>query len=243
MYLKTKWASLVSYGVTVDLLKDVLPIDRANISTVRRHLNRIAARAEAELGGEPSCLSQDNTAPRQGAADPVVVGIDGGYVRNWHAKKRHFEVVVGKSMVEKQCPRYFGLVQTHDPQPKRRVASVLQEQGLSMTQAMTFLTDGADNIRYLAHNMSPAANHLLDWFHLSMRLCVLGRYPEGLKHHNPEQAIDFADRIDKIKWCLWHDETDKALRRIRSLADDLAKVETSYPKMRRFIKKTKELLT
>ena len=35
LYLETKWASLVSFGVTVDLLKDVLPIDRANISTVR----------------------------------------------------------------------------------------------------------------------------------------------------------------------------------------------------------------
>ena len=28
----------------------------------------------------------------------VIVGIDGGYVRNWHDKKRNFEVIVGKSM-------------------------------------------------------------------------------------------------------------------------------------------------
>ena len=35
LYLESKWASLVSFGVTVDLLKDVLPIDRANASTVR----------------------------------------------------------------------------------------------------------------------------------------------------------------------------------------------------------------
>ena len=243
LYLETKWASLVSYGVTVVLLKDVLPIDRANSSTVRRHLNRIAARAEAELSSEPSCLSQGRPVARQAATDPAVVGIDGGYVRNWHAKKRHFEAVVGKSIVEKQRSRYFGLVQTHDHQPRRRVASILQEQGLSMTEAMTFLTDGADNVRNLAVDMSPSANHVLDWFHLSMRLCVLGRYPEGLKHYDPEQAVDFANRLDKIKWCLWHGKTDKALRRIRSLADDLAKVETSYPKMQRFIKKTKELLT
>ena len=75
-------ASLVSYGMTVDLLKDVLPIDRANISTVRRDLNKIAVRAEAELDGERPCPSQGAPDVRQAEADPVVVGIDGGYVRN-----------------------------------------------------------------------------------------------------------------------------------------------------------------
>ena len=241
LYLETKWASLVSYGMTVDLLKDVLPIDRPNISTVRRHLHKVAARAEAELSREPPCLSNRN--PGQGGTDPVVVGIDGGYVRNWHAKKRRFEVVVGKSIVGNQSDRYFGLVQTHDHQPKRRVASVLREQGLSADRNITFLTDGADNVRNLAVDMSPYANHLLDWFHLTMHLTVLGRYPEGLKHHNPKQADEIAGRLDKIKWCLWHGKTDKALRRIHALADDLEKIETGYPNMKRFIRKTGELHT
>ena len=243
LYLETRWASLVSYGMTVDLLKDVLPIDQANISTVRRHLNKIAARAEAELGDEPPCLSQGDLGSRQNGADPVVVGIDGGYVQNWHAKKRRFEAVVGKSIVKDQGDRYFGLVQTHDHRPQRRVASVLQEQGLSMAQQMTFLTDGADNVRNLAIDMSPSAKHLLDWFHLSMRFCVLSRYPEGLKHHNPKEAVELAGRLDKIKWCLWHGKTDKALRRIRSLADDLTKIDTAYPNMKRFIRKTNQLHT
>jgi hypothetical protein len=37
---------------------------------------------------------------RQGQVgqEPITVGIDGGYVRNWHDKKRNFEVIVGKSM-------------------------------------------------------------------------------------------------------------------------------------------------
>ncbi|MGI9437400.1 MAG: ISKra4 family transposase [Geminicoccaceae bacterium] len=243
LYLESKWASLMSFGVTVDLLKDVLPIDRANISTVRRHLNKIAARAEAELGREPACLSQEISDLRVDGADLAVIGIDGGYVRNWHAKKRRFEVVVGKSMVKDQDDRYFGLVQTHDDQPKRRVTRVLQEQGLSMTQEMTFLTDGADNVRNLAVDMSPCAKHLLDWFHLSMRLHILSRYTKGLKHHDPKEAAELADRLERIKWCLWNGKTDKALRRIRILVDDLEKIETAYPYMKRFRRKTGELHT
>ncbi len=243
LYLESKWASLISFGVTVDLLKNVLPIDGANVSTVRRHLNKVAARADAELGREPACSGQENPDFMIGTDDPVVVGIDGGYVRNWHAKKRRFEVVVGKSIVKDQNDRYFGLVQTHDDQPKRRVVSVLREQGLSMTEEMTFLTDGADNVRNLAVDMSPSAKHLLDWFHLSMRMHILSRYTKGLKHHDPEKAAELADRLERIKWCLWHGKTDEALRRIRIMADDLEKIETAYPYMKRFRRKTGELHT
>jgi hypothetical protein len=146
-------------------------------------------------------------------------------------------------MVKDRNNRYFGLVQTHDHQPKRRVAKVLQEQGLSMTQEMTFLTDGADNVRNLAVDMSPSAKHLLDWFHLSMRLHILSRYTEGLKHHAPKEAAELADRLDRIKWCLWNGKTDEASGRIRVLSDDLEKIETTYPYMKRFRRKTGELHT
>ena len=53
LYLETRWASLVSYGMTADLLKDVLPIGgTADASTIRRHLHKVAARHEADLSGE-----------------------------------------------------------------------------------------------------------------------------------------------------------------------------------------------
>ncbi|MGI9487168.1 MAG: ISKra4 family transposase, partial [Geminicoccaceae bacterium] len=62
-------------------------------------------------------------------------------------------------------------------------------------------------------------------------------------HHDPKEATDLADRIDRIKWCLWHGKADKALRRIRVLADDLTKIETAYARMKRFVRKTGELHT
>src|SRR3954447_7142394 len=40
LYLETRWASLLSYGLTADLLKEVLPIGRgANVSTIRSNLH------------------------------------------------------------------------------------------------------------------------------------------------------------------------------------------------------------
>ena len=136
LYLETKWASLVSYGMTVDLLRDVLPIGAlAHASTVRNHLHRVAARHDAELGDEQSrfidgCPADWKELPVP--EGPIVVGIDGGYVRDWADKQSNFEVIVGKSMPEDRDDRYFGFVQTLDAKPRRRLFEVLRGQGFQM---------------------------------------------------------------------------------------------------------------
>ena len=78
--------------------------------------------------------------------ETVIVGIDGGYVRNWHDKRHNFEVVVGKCMATDRDDRYFGLVRSQDEQPGRRFREVLRSQGLPITQPVTMLTDGGDSV-------------------------------------------------------------------------------------------------
>lgn len=51
LYLQTKWASLMSYGLTVDLIEEVLPIS-ANVATTVRNLHEMAGRSESKLGKE-----------------------------------------------------------------------------------------------------------------------------------------------------------------------------------------------
>ncbi len=50
---------------------------------------------------------------------PLTVGIDGGYVRNWHEKNSNFEVVAGKSLSEGKEAKRFGFVQKYDDNPRR----------------------------------------------------------------------------------------------------------------------------
>ena len=96
--------------------------------------------------------------------EAVIVGIDGGYVRNWHDKKQKFEVIVGKSMAEDRDDRYFGLVRSQDEQPGRRFCEVLRRQDLPANQPVTMLTDGGDSVRALVGELSPGARAYLDWF-------------------------------------------------------------------------------
>lgn len=99
LYLETRWASLMSFGLTAGLLKDVLPVDaRTNAATIRNHLHKVALRQEAELGDGQSRLAEVESDPADGKGlsvqeGPIVVGIDGAYLCNWHDKGKKFEVI------------------------------------------------------------------------------------------------------------------------------------------------------
>jgi hypothetical protein len=129
----------LSFGLTAQLLKDLLPIgSTANACTLRRHLHKVAARHDADLGGEQlGSLDAGKGQPQPISQVAVIVGIDGGYVRNWHDKQHNFEVVVGKSMAAGRDDRY--LVRSQDEQPGRRFCAVLRSQGLPVTQPVTVL--------------------------------------------------------------------------------------------------------
>ena len=141
LYLETRWASLISFGMTTALLKDVLPVADTP-ETVRQHLHKVAVRQDTDLGtDQPSSRDEGSIA---GQASPIareadIVGIDGGYLRNWHDKQRKFEVLVGQSMAEDRDDRYFGLVRSQDAAPERRFREMLRRQGLPADQPVTVL--------------------------------------------------------------------------------------------------------
>jgi hypothetical protein len=138
LFMETKWSSLVSYGLTVQALTDFLPLDvTLDVKTVRHDTLKVAERCEAELGEEHGSFIEG--CPRDWGNlpipdGPLTVGIDGGYVRDWEAKKHNFEVIVGKSTLafkreeEEEAPssKRFGFVQTLDTKPKRRLYEVLK---------------------------------------------------------------------------------------------------------------------
>ena len=51
--------------------------------------NPASLKLKAILPTERSCPCREG---------PIVVGIDGAYLRNWHDKQKKFEVIVGKSV-------------------------------------------------------------------------------------------------------------------------------------------------
>jgi hypothetical protein len=164
LYLETKWASLMSYGLTTKLLDEVLPIGKqVNAETVRNHLYAVAERTEAELGDEQvffidGCPRDWGNLPRPDG--PLTVGLDGGYVHACDKTSRKdgwFEVIAGKSMTAEGEAKCFAFVHSYDTKPKRRVFEVLKGQGMQMNQQVIFLSDGGDTVRQLQLYLNPQA--------------------------------------------------------------------------------------
>src|SRR5688572_5069436 len=76
-----------------------------------------------------------------------------------------------------------------------------------------------------------------------MRLTGLGQYAKGLAHYNPIEAAALQDRLERIKWRLWHGDANEALSRARELAEDVAALASPYSGLTRLIKATAGLAT
>jgi hypothetical protein len=263
LYLETKWAALMSYGLTVKLLQDVLPIDEPlHAVTIRNHVLQVAQRLEDGLGDEQ--WSFIDKCPAEVAAlpiphGPLTVGIDGGYVKA-QGEQGAFEVIAGKSLLafhrgeEAQEPvssKCFAFVQTYDQKPKRRLFEVLQSQGHQLNQQITFLSDGGDSVRDLQLYLNPHAEHLLDWFHVTMRLTVMQQTAKSLPETTQDEEMTYEVRapvtkaLERLKWFLWHGNVYQALEVIQSVEGDLevAVATSSNSTARKLLKAVEEFHT
>ena len=161
---------------------------------VRRQTQAVATRLEGELGHEQFSFIDTFQRDREELPRPdlpLTVGLDGGYVHSSEQRSRRdgwFEVIAGKAIPAEGKPSCFGYVQTYDTKPKRRLFEVLKAHGMQANQQVTFLTDGGEDIRDLPLYLNAQAEHLLDWFHLTMRITIMGRpwrNPCDHRHRTP----------------------------------------------------------
>jgi hypothetical protein len=246
LYLEARWASLAPYAAAAGLLADILPIaSGANAKTLREHTLRVAERAEAELAEERPCFIDG--CPDEWARLPIpegriVVGLDGGYLRNWQDRKTNFEVIVGRSVPEDRDARYVGLVHGHDPKPKRRLFDTLKSQGLQANQDVTFLTDGGEEIRALTELVTPISEHVLDWFHIAMRVTVLEQYARGVAHHDEAAGQRLLDSLESIKWLLWHGNQHRSRQELEFFEEEVDGLALDYPHLGKFARAAHEFV-
>ena len=158
----------------------------------------------------------------------MTVGIDGGYVRAAH-QQGNFEVIAGRSVVgfrreegdSVPLPKCFGFVQIYDQKPRQRVWEVMNSQGMQENQQVVFLSDGGEDVRQVQEYLHPNSEHLIDWFHITMRLSVLQPQAKALQADRPDDGSAASKQIESIKHLLWHGNVDEALDRIDNLFMDL----------------------
>ena len=220
LFLEAKWASLIPFHATSELMAEILPLGHAiGTTSLRRNLRQVAERMEKRLGAEKTMfLPADPDKEAEGLPDPkppMEVGLDGGYVHSCEREGRRdgwFEVIVGRSEVADGAAKRFAFVSRFDEKPKRRVFELLTSQGLHSNQPVTFLSDGGETVRNLPMNLNPLAEHLLDWFHLAMRFTVMGQMNKGMSETPGAGLMAVAEKqLESIKHHLWNGNVGKAL--------------------------------
>ena len=120
---------------------------------------------------------------------------------------------------------------------------------MAANQQVTFLTDGGEDIRDLPCYLNAQAEHLLDWFHLTMRITVMANMAKSLPPSLPgpeppdEPPADLAGEIgtqlQRLKWFCWHGNVFRALQTIDDILFDLDITEPC-PEQARLFKAVRE---
>jgi hypothetical protein len=95
-----------------------------------------------------------------------------------------------------------------------------------MNQQIEFLSNGGDTVRDVQCYLSPEAEHLLDWFHIAMRLTTMTQSAKGLPDTmGEEETVPLRDEVvrqlEQTKWLLWHGNVLRALQVLTSMLFDL----------------------
>ena len=111
--------------------------------------------------------------------------------------------------------------------PAGLVRTALADQGWQANQPVTVISDGDPALPALVGAAAGRpARHILDWFHLSMRVRHIEQAVQGLKaldvrHEAPLGYIEMdVERLRHLLWNGYHDETHRLLASIVGMASN-----------------------
>jgi hypothetical protein len=93
-------------------------------------------------------------------------------------------------------------------------------------QQLVFMSDGGENVRRVREYLHPFSEHLIDWFHITIRLTVLQQQTKALQEERPETGAEASKRLTSVKHLLWHGNAEEALERIGDLLMDLSLIHS-----------------
>jgi hypothetical protein len=214
LYVMAKLAALMPFGKVAAFLDEVLPTStKTHASTVRNRTLRVGQRLERHQDTLPTAI------PRAPAGE-VVLGLDGGYVRNRQpGPERTFEIVAGKVLSGQDQTTRFAFVREGSAGGGDTIARLLRQRGTHAETRVTVLSDGDAGLRAIQRVAAPTAEHVLDWFHIAMRWQHIHQLATGLAHHgeSAEARAWLLDRIDRAKWALWNGQLLKTFGHLADL--------------------------
>jgi hypothetical protein len=211
-YVTARYAALAPFGKVAMLLSELLPMSGAqNAGSVRNRTLRVG---ETVVQRHSIETAKPTAMP---PAAPVVVGLDGGYVRSRHRQEeRHFEVIAGKVIDVDGIQHRFAFARNGQAASVEAFAQALGAAGVHADTPATVLCDGDAGLWRLQRETLPAATLVLDWWHIATRFEHALQAARGLADtHPPNEAVR---GLERAKWRLWHGRWAGCRRKLEALS-------------------------
>ena len=199
-----KMGALLPYRRARTLLSEFLPLgDIPAVETTRRRTMRVGARLEQQaVASQPP-----RQRPKRRA---IALSIDGGHVRSVRSYQvRSFEVMLAQVSNDDGKQVVFSSMPAEADRQRDQLRGVLHGLGATPATPITILSDGADGPRSLGEAASVGpTHHVLDWFHLSMRIQHVAQaaksWPDASAEEReggqPPCRNDRADPLAALAW-------------------------------------------
>jgi hypothetical protein len=206
-----KMGGELPYRRACSLLEEFFPLGEApDVETIRQRTLHVGARLEREAVRLPAFAP-----PAE--AHSIALAIDGGHVKAIRSYQgRSFEVFVAQVSNDDGKQVVFASMPAEADRQAQQLRGVLHDLGAAPQTPVTILSDGAEGPRSLGEAASVGpTHHVLDWFHLSMRIQHVTQTVKGWPDATAEdrrEGARLADIVDQhIRWRLWHGQVQRAL--------------------------------
>jgi hypothetical protein len=235
--LQAELASRHSFREAARLMNTFLPCKAQSHVTTRNRLGRVAEQLEP---GFP--CDKTATAETSQKVAPANLFLDGAHIRcRPEYQKRHLDVVVGRIETTTGSMR-LAFVLSASPSPDRQIREDLVAAGWRPGNPITVFSDGEPAlVNYVRQATRQPVTHILDWWHISMRIKHIENATTGLAQAawGRKGAGTLPDLAERIRWLVWHGQLSRALAAIQTLTHMSRRLEDlSRPEIKASIRKT-----
>ena len=163
-----------------------------------------------------------------------VISIDTAHVRSADPKSaRNFELVVarcGRGGRGEAGGRYFVTAGVNPYELRDRALHGLGKEGYRGFGDITVISDGAEILRQLPRAMPKPTIHIIDWFHIAMKIQPTQQIADHAARSRPDEqetSPSRARRVRAVKWRLSPGRVNRAIRDLQELLEELRPTERS----------------
>ena len=238
MTLTAKLGALMPYRAAAKVLTDFLPGQTPTRHTTLRHRTLAIGKRLEEKEEQRMLFEKVDTQERHQRELPLpgdperefVLSIDTAHIPQVRGHEtRSFEAVIchaSRGGVGSDRGILFAFSGTSRKRMRAEGLLALKRLGYEGKGEITVISDAEDCLKRLKSALPQTATHILDWFHIAMKLRPIEQTAAWLARRlPPDEREELLEDITAVRWRLWNGQTDRAIDLIGRLFHDLKAVE------------------